>query len=120
MKRNCQVCGAEFNPHDYATFNFMKYCSEKCEGQAEAEVIAIRTGVHMYMCIKPLAIRSLDSYGNEVGNAMIEQSSKWQRNDSRNFGKNAIHLVSLSGRKDEPVDWLEIDAEALAVHFERF
>lgn len=119
MKRKCQVCGAEFNPHDYATFNFMKFCSEKCEGQAEAEVIASRTGIHMYMCVKPLAITLVDSQ-NKHQVETIEQSSKWQRDETQSRGLNAIHLINLSGRKDEPIGWIEIDEEALAVHFERF
>lgn len=120
MKRNCQVCGTEYNPHEYPTFFYMKYCSEPCERKAAAEAKAIKTGIHMYMCIQPLQITLVDASNNKQYEETIEQSSKWQRDESQSRGLNAVHLINLSGHKDEPVAWIEIDEAALNKHFERY
>lgn len=98
----------------------MKYCSDKCEVQATAKARAIQTGVHMYMCTQPLQIILVDAKSKEPFEEIIQEGSKWQRDELQSHGLNAIHLVNLSGRKDEPVAWVEIDQEALEKHFERY
>lgn len=119
MKRNCEICGVEFDPNDYATFHFMRFCSEKCEGQAEAEGRALKTGVHMFMCVLPLEITLVDAQNKQYVE-IVKEGSKWQRDESQSRGLNAYHLINLSGLKDEPIGWLEITEEALKKHFERF
>lgn len=120
MKRNCQVCGKEYDPHDFAAFFYMKYCSERCEGQVTAEARANKTGVHLYMCVQPLQIVLVDATNSEQHEETIQISSKWKRDESQSRGLNTVHLVNLSGLEDEPVAWLEIDEEALNKHFERY
>lgn len=120
MKRNCQVCGVEYNPHDFAAFFYMQYCSERCEGQVTAEARAVKAGIHTYMCIQPLQIILVDADNNEQYEGSIQVHSKWRRDETQSRGLNAVHLVNLSGIEDEPVAWLEIDEEALKKHFERY
>ena len=120
MKRNCQICGKEYNPAEYPSFFYMKYCSEKCEQKAAAEAKAIQTGVHMFMCVQPLQVVLVDAKSKEPFEEIIQEGSKWQRDELQSHGLNAVHLVNLSGRKDEPVTWIEIDDEALNKHFERY
>lgn len=120
MKRNCQFCGKEYNPHDFAAFFYMKYCSERCEGQVTAEAKAIKTGIHLYMCVQPLQITFVDASNNEQYEETIQVSSKWKRDETQSRGLNAVHLVNLSGLEDEPVAWIEIDEAALNQHFERY
>lgn len=120
MKRNCQVCGKEYNPHDFPSFFYMKYCSEKCEGQAIAEARANDTGIHMYICVQPLKIKLVDAESKEQFEEIIQAGSKWRRDESQSRGLNAFHLVNLSGQNDEPVAWIEVDQEALETHFERY
>lgn len=120
MKRNCQACGNEYNPHDFNAFFYMKYCSEKCEKQVTAEAKAIKTGIHLYMCVQPLQIVLVDATNSEQYEETIQISSKWKRDESQSRGLNAVHLVNLSGLENEPVAWLEIDEEALNKHFERY
>lgn len=119
MKRNCQVCEKEYDPHDFAAFFYMKFCSEKCEGQATAEAKAMKTGVHLYVCVQPLQIKLVDASNNEQYEESIQVSSKWKRDESQLRGLNAVHLVNLS-RQNEPVAWIEIDESALVKHFERY
>lgn len=120
MKRNCQVCGKEYNPHDFAAFFYMKYCSEKCEKQVTAEAKAVKTGIHTYMCVQPLKIRLVDWVNNEQYDQTVQEGSKWRRDESQSRGLNAFHLVNLSGQNDEPVSWIEVNQEALEKHFERY
>lgn len=115
MKRNCQICGTEYDPNDHATFFFMRYCSDKCGGQAEIEARSQATGVHMYMCIKPLPIIYKGENGEK--SSVVSESTKWQRDESQSEGLNEVHLINLSGLAKEPLPWLEISRQALKEHF---
>lgn len=120
MERNCQVCGKKYNPHDFAAFFYMKYCSERCEKQVTAEAKAVKTGIHLYICVQPLQIVLVDASNNEQHEETIKVNSKWRRDESQSRGLNTVHLVNLSGLEDEPVAWLEVDEAALNKHFERY
>lgn len=115
MKRNCQICGREYDPNDHATFFFMRYCSDECGDKAEVEVRSQATGVHMYMCIKPLPIFVMDK--NSQKEVVVEESTKWQRDESQSQGLSEVHLINLSGLANEQLAWLEISEQALKEHF---
>lgn len=115
MKRNCATCNVEYDPYEAYSFARFQFCSEKCEEQGEIEARAQATGVHMYMCIKPLPITIWGK--NEEQVVTVEESSKWQRDDAQNKKLNQVHLVSTSGRADDPLSWIEISEQALKEHF---
>lgn len=115
MKRNCQICGREYDPNDHATFFYMRYCSDACGDKAEIEARSQATGVHMYMCIKPLPIFVMDK--NSQKEVVVEESTKWQRDESQSQGLSEVHLINLSGLANEQLTWLEISEQALKEHF---
>lgn len=115
MKRKCEICQVEYDPSEAYSFARFKYCSEKCEEKGEIEARAQATGIHMYMCIKPLPITIWGANNEQV--VPVEESTKWQRNDEQNKQLNQVHLVNTSGRADEPLGWIEITEQALKEHF---
>ena len=118
MKRNCLICNAAYDPQETTAFFRFKYCSEKCETQAEQELRLKASGEQIFMCIRPLEIFIVDGAANKQ-KEVIQEGSKWLRDDSKKQGLNAIHLVNLSGRADEKVLWLEVDEVALTKHFQK-
>lgn len=115
MKRKCVICGTEYDPSEIYVFTRFKHCSEKCEEKGEIEARAQATGVHMYMCIKPLPITIWGKDEEQV--VAIEESSTWQRDDMQNKKLNQVHLISTSGRADDLLGWIEISEQALQEHF---
>lgn len=118
MNRKCQICEKEYDQQMSTSFFFVKYCSEACEKKAEIEARSEETGVHMYMCILPLQISIWDGKSGERKH-VVEEGTKWQRNDSKLQGLSTVHLVNASGRLDEEIDWLEISEQALKEHFQK-
>lgn len=118
MKKKCLFCGVEYNPQDSDSFFNFKYCNDECEQKAEIEARSASTGVHMYMCISPMQINIWQGKNGEQ-KSVVEEGTKWQRDDSKLQGLSMVHLVNTSGRLDEVLGWLEISEQALKEHFQK-